>query len=191
MRIFHDELHKYNRTLNLVSAKTLPFADAIHFADSILGSQLVYQSQPSLTRIYDLGTGAGFPGLVFAILYPQVEVIVVEADQKKCEFLQHLIDMLSLKNVKVLNQQIETLEANSVQYCMARGLASISKAILLTRKIVPVGGIFYHFKGENWSAEVGEIPTQLCSVWMPALVGDYKLPVGPLRFGIVKTDKIS
>ncbi|HRO66306.1 MAG TPA: 16S rRNA (guanine(527)-N(7))-methyltransferase RsmG [Pseudobdellovibrionaceae bacterium] len=191
MRIFHDEIHKYNRTLNLISAKTLPFTDAIHFADSILGSQLIHQSQPDMTRIYDLGSGSGFPGLIFAILYSKVEVVLVEADQKKCEFLNHVIDQLQLKNVKVLNQQIETLEPNSVRFCMARGLSTISKSILLTRKIVPVGGVFFHFKGENWSAEVGEIPTQLCSVWMPALVGDYKLPVGPLRFGVVKTDKIA
>lgn len=191
MKKYHDELIKFNRTVNLVSPKTLPYADVIHFADSIIASRLIAQAEPDLDRIYDLGSGNGFPGMVFALLYPSVEVVLVDADQRKCEFLKHVADLLGLKNVVVRNQQIESLEPGSVRICLARGLASLSRAILLARKIVPQGGVFYHLKGENWSAEVGEIPTQLCSVWMPALVGDYKLPVGPLRFAVVKTDKIA
>lgn len=191
LRTYHEELHKFNRTVNLVSPKTLPFADAIHFADSIIASEMIVGDIPDLKRIFDLGSGNGFPGLVMAILHPKIEVVLVDADQRKCEFLKHISSLLQLPNVTVMNQQIEALEPNSVQYCMARGLASISKAILITRKIVPLGGVFYHLKGENWSAEVGEIPTQLCSVWSPALVSDYKLPIGPLRFAIVKTHKIA
>lgn len=187
----NDEISKFNRTLSLVSAKTVPFMDAIHFADSILGSQLVHQDQPHMKEIFDLGSGAGFPGLVFAILFPQIHVILVESDQKKGEFLSHCKEALKLSNISVQSIPLESLGADRVTYCMARGLSSLSKAILMTRKIVKSGGVFYHFKGETWPAEVGEIPTQLCSVWTPALVGEYKLPIGSFRFGVVKTTKIA
>ena len=74
---------------------------------------------------------------------------------------------------------------------MARGLSNISKSILLTRRIVPPGGSFYHLKGDSWSGEVSEIPTQLCSVWTPTLVKLYKLPIGEVKFAVIKTEKIA
>ncbi|MCX7978379.1 MAG: class I SAM-dependent methyltransferase, partial [Bdellovibrionaceae bacterium] len=79
----------------------------------------------------------------------------------------------------------------SVEHCVSRGLANISKSILLTRKIVKSGGVFYHMKGESWANEIADIPTQLCSIWSPALVKEYRLPVGEARFALVKTTKIS
>lgn len=191
LKTYHEELLKYNRTVNLISPKTLFVADALHFADSILASQAIYRSNPKIDKIFDLGSGAGFPGLVFALLYPSVQVVLVEVDQKKCEFLRFMAQALGLKNVTVDNKTIEAFPEASMGIVMARGLSTISKALLMTRKVVGKGGIFYHLKGEEWGIEVGEIPTQLCSIWSPSLVGEYKLPVGAVKFSVVKTDKIS
>ncbi len=44
----------------------------------------------------------------------------------------------------------------------------------------------FSYKGEEWGIELGEIPTQLCSVWSPSLVSDYKLPVGAMKFAVIK-----
>ncbi|WP_374076519.1 16S rRNA (guanine(527)-N(7))-methyltransferase RsmG [Bdellovibrio bacteriovorus] len=191
LKTYHEELLKFNRTLNLISPKTLFVADALHFSDSILASRTIYSSNTKIDKIFDLGSGNGFPGMVFAILYPQVQVVLVEIDQKKCEFLRHLAGVLKLSNVTVENKNVDAFPDGSMQYTMARGFASISKAILITRKIVPKGGVFYHLKSEEWGIEVGEIPTQLCSIWSPSLVGEYKLPVGAVKFSVVKTDKIA
>lgn len=191
MKLYFEDLQKFNRTLNLVSPKTIPFADAIHFADSIMCSRMIMSHTPAISEIYDLGSGNGFPGVIFGLLYPSVKVVLVDSDQKKCEFLNHIVGALQLPNVTVRNTFIEKLEPNSVKYAVSRGLMSISKTILLCRRVMPVGGIYFHMKGETWSNEVGEIPSQLCSVWTPGLVKDYKLPVGPIRFGLVKTDKIA
>lgn len=191
LKLYFDELVKFNKTLNLVSPKTIPFADAIHFADSIMCSRYIMAHSPEIKEIFDLGSGNGFPGLVLGLLFPAVKVVLVDMDQKKCEFLSHMTTLLGTPNVTVRNVMIEKLEANSVKYAVSRGLMSISKTILLARRIMPVGGIYFHMKAETWSNEVGEIPSQLCSVWTPGLVKDYKLPVGPIRFGLVKTDKIA
>ncbi|MEN0057833.1 MAG: 16S rRNA (guanine(527)-N(7))-methyltransferase RsmG [Bdellovibrio sp.] len=191
LKTYHDELIKFNRTVNLISAKTVLVADALHFADSILASKIIHNSNVSFNKIYDLGSGNGFPGMIFGILYPSIEVILVESDLKKCEFLRHIVSYLSLKNVKVENKTVESLGDGSVQYAMARGLSSISRSILLTRKTVPKGGVFFHLKGEEWGIEVGEIPIQLCSIWSPSLVGEYKLPIGAMKFYVIKTDKIA
>ncbi|MGZ3768457.1 MAG: 16S rRNA (guanine(527)-N(7))-methyltransferase RsmG [Bdellovibrio sp.] len=191
LKTYHDELLKSNRTLNLISVKTLFVADAIHFADSVLGSQTIYRQHPGINKIYDFGSGSGFPGLVFAVLHPQVQVHLVETDSKKCEFLKHMVVTLKLNNVVVENKNVESFPENSIQCAMTRGFSSISKTLLLTRKAIAKGGILFHFKSEEWGIEVGEIPSQLCSIWTPSLLGEYKLPVGAVKFVVIKTDKIS
>jgi 16S rRNA (guanine527-N7)-methyltransferase len=99
--------------------------------------------------------------------------------------------VLGLKNVKIENLHVEKLPENSVQWAICRGFGNISKAILMARRVVAKGGSLYHMKGEEWGIEVGEIPTQLCSIWSPSLVGEYKLPVGAIKFGVVRTEKIA
>lgn len=190
LKTYHNELIKGNRTVNLISPKTLFVADAVHFADSILASKIITKSNPSIDQIYDLGSGNGFPGLVFAIVYPHIKVVLVEVDAKKCEFLRSLVQTLGLENASVECKNIETYPEGSIKYAMARGLGNISKSIMMTRKIVAKGGSFFHLKTEEWGIEVGEIPTQLCSLWSPSLIGEYKLPVGAVKFAVVKTDKI-
>ncbi|KHD87243.1 MAG: 16S rRNA methyltransferase [Bdellovibrio sp. ArHS] len=191
LKAYHEELLKFNRTLTLISPKTVFVADAVHFADSILASRTIQRSNPKIDKITDVGSGNGFPGMVFAILYPQIQVTLLDIDQKKCEFLKHLASHLKLSNVTVENKNVESLPENSLQYAMARGFANISRTILSCRKVMQKGGAFYHLKSEEWGIEVGEIPTQLCSIWTPSLVGEYKLPVGAVKFSVVKTDKIA
>ncbi len=190
LKRLNDELVKANRTLSLISPKTLPFADALHFADSILAMKIINSDNTTIDEIYDFGSGNGFPGLVGAILYPKIRHVLVEIDDRKSEYLRQCIKVLGLTNAKVLTVNIESMEPNSVRFGVCRGLFNLSKAILMTRRCVAKDGTLYHIKSENWSMEVGEMPTQLCSVWTPALVKEYRLPVGEVRFAVVKTDKI-
>ena len=115
----------------------------------------------------------------------------MDADIKKCEFMKHVISAVRIPNADVLNMKVEELKDNSVQHAFSRGFANISKIILITRKAVSKGGVVYHLKGEQWGMEVSEIPIQLCSSWAPGLVGEYKLPIGEMKFAIIKTDKIA
>lgn len=190
LKIYWDELSRANRTMTLIPVKTIPFADAIHFADSIIASRLIYSHDPKMTELYDLASGNGFPGLVFAILYPQVKVVLVDTSERSCDFFKSVVAQCQLTNVEIKKTTIDQMPANSMKHCVTRGLASISKVILMVRKLVPIGGEVFHLKGETWPAEVGEIPTQLCSAWTPALVGEYKLPIGTMKFGVVKTTRI-
>lgn len=189
LKIYFDEINKSNRAYNLVSPKTLLFADAIHFADAIIGSGPILKEIPLNSTIFDIGSGNGFPGLVMAILSPKHKFVLLDADQKKCDFLKDLILLLRIDNCEVKNGTIESLEMNSVAYGVTRGLANISKCILMLRKCFRQNGSLYHFKTEQWSNEVAEIPTQLCSIWFPSLLHDYKLPIGAFKFAIVKTVK--
>lgn len=187
---FSKELFNYTQTINLISMKTIPFMDAIHFADAILATQHMWKDrQPK--EVYDLGSGNGFPGMVLAILHPETKVYLIEADQRKSDFLKNTAEKLGLSNVQVQKQTVEKMPPHSMEVVIARGFASIGKSILVTRKLVKKGGVFYHLKGEEWAREITQIPIQLCSIWQPSLVADYKLPIGEVKFSLVKTDKIA
>ncbi len=190
LKIFFDELVKANKSMNLVSPKTIPFADAIHFADSISASRLIMGSQKFET-IHEIGSGNGFPGLVLSTLFPEVKVIAVERDPKKCEFLKSVSSQMRLSNFQVNNQTVESLGEKSIAAAVTRGYANISKTILLLRKLVAPGGKVYHLKSEEWASEVAQIPIQLCSYWIPGLLGEYRLPVGEVKFSVVRTERTS
>lgn len=180
---------KHNKILSLISPKTVPVVDALHFADCILGCQVVVEDSPGIKQIYDFGSGNGFPGVIFGILYPDIEIVLVEADLRKVEFLRHVTTTIGIPNIKVLHTAVENLPADSVKFAIVRGFGNISKTILLARKAMTKGAVLYHMKGEQWGLEITEIPTQLCSIFFPALVREYVLPATQIRFGVVKTTK--
>ncbi len=188
---YFTELQKFNKVVNLVSAKTLLHADAIHFADSILSSRIVSKKVNNNVYLYDLGSGNGFPGLVYSILYPNQKVVLMDSDERKCEFLKHVSDSLSLSNVIVQNKKIDVLPANTIEQAICRGFAPLPKALLVLRKCAKKGALVFHMKSEEWALEVSQIPSQLCSVWEPALEGEYKLPIGDIKMFAVRTEKIA
>jgi 16S rRNA (guanine527-N7)-methyltransferase len=188
---YFSELQKFNKVINLISAKTLVHADAIHFADSILSSQMVHKNINKNNYLYDIGSGNGFPGLAYSILYSEQKVVLIDSDERKCEFLKHIIDTLGLLNVSVQNKKIEELGANSIEQAICRGFSPLPKALLTLRKNVQNGGSVYHMKSGEWAVEISQIPIQLCSIWQPSLEAEYVLPVGGVKMYIVKTAKIN
>lgn len=190
LKHYADALVKFNKTINLVSDKTIPFLDVLHFADSINAFRILIKDAKKVPVIHDFGSGNGFPGLVFGILNRDMRVVLVDSDTRKIEFLKNVISDLKLVNVSTLNNTVESIPADSVTFAISRGFANISKSILLTRKCIKSTGVYYHMKSEQWGLEVSEIPIQLCSIWNPALVEEYRLPNIPVKFALVKTTKV-
>ncbi len=190
LRIYFDELIKFNKVVNLISAKTVTNADATHFADSILACQIVRKKASKSEVLFDLGSGNGFPGVVYAILFSDQKVAVVDSDERKCEFLKHMVKTLNLKNLDVLNQKIESFGNDSIEQAICRGFAPLPRALLVLRKIVKKGGQVYHLKAEEWGMEVSQIPIQLCSAWQPILEGEYVLPSFGVKLFVIRTEKL-
>ena len=189
LRMFHVELLKFNGRLNLISRNTERDADETHFADAILALRALPQLSQA-KRVLDVGSGNGIPGLIFAILHPQSSIQLVESDARKCEFMKHAAHLLKLTQVEVLNQRLEALAPVATGTTgLSRGFATVSKTCILSNKVFPVGSTFYHMKGNSWSSEIAEIPSQLIAFWKPELVAEYTLPISQVRRAIVCTTK--
>ena len=171
---FHSELIYFNKRMNLISARTERNADQIHIADCIMGAELIL-NRTKAEEIYDLGSGNGCPGLIMALLAPERQFVLVDKDSKKVEFLKFCISRLNLKNVRVERCRLEDLPV-SIECAVSRGLASLSKMVMLLEKICE--GESYHFKSQNWAKEVPQmsIPIHSTSNWSFELIGEYQLP---------------
>lgn len=191
LRIYFDELIKFNKVVNLISSKTTANADAIHFADSIQASLIVSKKFNKNNILYDIGSGNGFPGLVYSILFPDQKIALVDTDERKCEFLKHVAQTLGNGNVEVLNKKIESFQADSIDQAICRGFAPLPRILLALRKIVKEGGQVFHLKAEEWGMEVSQIPIQLCSSWQPLLEGEYTLPVVDTKLYVIRTEKLA
>ncbi|MBC7742742.1 MAG: 16S rRNA (guanine(527)-N(7))-methyltransferase RsmG [Bdellovibrionaceae bacterium] len=191
LKAYFAELLKFNKVVNLVSAKGIQNADSTHFADSIHACKIVSKNVNKNEILHDLGSGNGFPGLVYGILFPEQKIILIDTDERKCEFLKHVIDTLKLLNIAVHNRKVDLMDEGSIHQAICRGFAPLPKSLLMLRKIVKSKGIIFHLKGMEWSVEVSQIPTQLCSVWQPSLEGEYTLEGSEIKMYIVKTERIA
>ncbi len=99
---FYEELRKWNTKLSLVGPAAKEEIFERHFGESLTGLQLL---RPTDRTLVDLGSGAGFPGLVLAIARPDLEVFLIEAREKKWAFLQSVVRRCGL-SVKTLNVRV-------------------------------------------------------------------------------------
>lgn len=189
LRIFHLELLRLNKSMNLVSRRTEAYADLHHIADGIIAAQHILKVSSSAS-IFDIGSGNGIPGLIIAVQAPERKIICIDSNGKKTEAIRHFATKMGLKNVTVGQTRLEDLEEGTIECAVSRGFASIAKTLLLARKAMAPNGVYFHMKGTSWVREVGEIPSQICSFWSPKLVADYYLPEEGHQLSLVVTSRI-
>lgn len=121
---------KWNKRMNLIARNT-SHADCIekHFLDSLTLTPLVDSSCSRPVTILDVGSGAGFPGLVLAVSLPEIHVMLLEPRLKRVSFLRHIIRVLSLANVEVVAQRLESMPellSRKIDYVTSRAVAEPS-----------------------------------------------------------------
>ena len=122
LKTYEALLHKWQDKINLVSSKTLNDSWKRHFEDS---TQILEYLPAGTKTLFDLGTGAGFPGLVVAICRLDLDVHLVESDQKKCAFLKTVSRETGV-SVSVHNERIESVSCETIpDIITARALASL------------------------------------------------------------------
>ena len=122
--IFNNTLVKWQSSINLISNSTIENIWARHFLDS---AQLYTFVNNVKGNILDFGSGAGFPGLILAIMGHK-NVHLIESDNKKCAFLRE-VSMLTDVNVTIHNTRIEDLDFVNVDLITSRALAPLNKLI--------------------------------------------------------------
>ena len=147
-------LSKWNEKINLVSKNTLVDIWERHFLDS---GQIIKHVDASGKRWVDVGSGAGFPGLVVALLLRDrkidCDLVLVEKNPKKCFFLNEVMRKLNLR-VEVVNDNIHTLEPLNADILTTRAFSELNNLIEIAFHHLKKKGICLFLKGENYRIEL-------------------------------------
>ena len=129
LNVYVDILKKWNTTINLVSKVSIKDVWNRHILDS---AQLFKFVTHDMTKWLDIGSGAGFPGLVIAVLakrsFPNLEVTLIESDKRKCVFLNEVVRELDL-NVKTVSKRIEDCPPQDADVISARALTQLENLL--------------------------------------------------------------
>lgn len=183
-------LKEWNEKFNLTAITEEEEIVEKHFYDCLLA--LKHIKQESL-EVCDLGSGAGFPGLVFAIARPQWRITLVDSTKKKTVFLEEAAKAMGLKNVKVMNKRGEALPfREKFDLVTARAVAPLYLLLELGMPILKVNGRFLALKGSKAGEELDEAKEALrklnCSV---SFINEEELPndAGKRNIIIITKDK--
>ena len=144
-----------NDVQNLVSDASLADLWVRHYADS--AQLLRFVSRETCKSWLDLGTGAGFPGLVVAILRPDCEVSMVESRARRIDWLQRVVGSLGLSNARVCGVKVEALEARKVDAISARAFAPLPKLLELSARFSTDKTVWLLPKGRSARQELQEL----------------------------------
>jgi len=156
-----NKLHKYmelvlkeNETINLTAIIDENSFIEKHFYDSLLPTETINFNNK---KIVDIGSGAGFPGIPLAIVYPNSKITLIEPMMKRSLFLEKTIDELNLKNVKVYCKRAEDIDSNlreTYDIALARAVTSLPILLELCLPYLKNHGYFVAYKGTKYDEEI-------------------------------------
>lgn len=152
LELYTNILEKWNKKINLVAKTTIRELWSRHILDS---AQLMKYIPEKARIITDFGSGAGFPGMVLAILKESMEVHLIESDSRKCAFLLEVARVTETK-VHIHNERIEKLEPWKSDILTARALAPINKLLGYIYNFLKKDGLCLLLKGCNVENELQE-----------------------------------
>mgnify|MGYP002513060727 CR=1 FL=1 len=152
---YYDMLVDRNRVVNLTAI--VEFDDVIvkHFLDSLMLSQV--ESCPK-GKLIDVGTGAGFPGIPLKIVYPDLEVMLLDSLNKRVRFLDDVIGELGLEKIRAVHGRAEDLARGEYregfEFCVSRAVAGLASLAEYCIPFVKLGGRFVAYKSGKVKEEL-------------------------------------
>ena len=157
LRIYEADLLDWNERISLTAIRDPEGVRRKHFLDS-LTVLLAWERRSPPETLIDVGTGAGFPGLVVKLIWPGTRVTLVESIHKKADFCRHIVARLGLTQVQVVSERAEAVgqdprHRHSYDLAVARAVARMPILMEYLLPLVHNNGIVMAMKGESAPAE--------------------------------------
>ncbi|NUZ04349.1 16S rRNA (guanine(527)-N(7))-methyltransferase RsmG [Piscinibacter koreensis] len=154
-----DLLARWNATYNLTAVREPAAMLAQHLLDclAVIAPLRRWRSEHLVTRLLDVGSGAGLPGCVIALLEPDVEVTCVDSVGKKAAFIRHAAGHLQLHNLRAEHARVETLRGGW-DVIASRAFADLALSVSLTRSLLNSGGAWLAMKAKLPNDELTQLP---------------------------------
>lgn len=146
---YKESLFKWNKIHNLTGAKDESTIDEFIY-DAVLPIGFL----PKIKDIVDIGTGAGFPGLILAMALPDTQVTLVEPLAKRASFLQFIKADLSLENVVVMKKRAQELQKHNFALVTSRAVTDTNTLLELSKNLRDKNSLLLFYKGERVYDEI-------------------------------------
>lgn len=158
---YYELLVETNKVMNLTAITELDEVITKHFLDSIALCEIYPQIKSDNLKVLDLGTGAGFPGIPLKIVFPNLEITLMDSLNKRIKFLNTVIEELQLENISAIHGRAEEAARNVIyreqfDLCVSRAVANLSTLSEYCLPFVKVGGQFIPYKSAEIEEEVKE-----------------------------------
>ncbi|MEI6145342.1 MAG: 16S rRNA (guanine(527)-N(7))-methyltransferase RsmG [Methylococcales bacterium] len=162
-------IEKWNKSYNLTSIRDKVSMVPMHLLDSLA-------IVPFITgkRVIDIGTGAGLPGIVLAVCFPDIEFVLLDSNAKKTRFVQQAILELKLKNVSICHNRVELYRPeHNFDIAITRAFASLEDIMRLTTHLLNNEGVLLAMKGQIPDVSMLEAAkTELYPLSVPSIEGE-------------------
>lgn len=187
---YYELLIEYNKVMNLTGITEKEEVYLKHFYDSLTITKIIDLNNEN--SLCDLGSGAGFPGIVIKIFYPELEIVLVDSLNKRINFLNIVIKELGLEKIKAIHSRIEeyaVLNKEKFDVVTARAVAPLNVLLELGINLVKVGKYFIAMKGnlENEPDYNNAINKLDCSL---ENIIKFKLPKEESNRSLIKIKKV-
>jgi len=147
--IYKDLLIKWNKVFNLISVKGVDEIVTHHFLDCLAVVPFIEGK-----NVLDVGSGAGLPGIIIGLCYPEKNITLVDSVGKKTTFLKQTCAELNLSNITIINKRVEDITTNTLfDSIIARAFAEMQVLIDLTRHLIEDKGVWYGMKSKKFNEE--------------------------------------
>jgi len=186
---YYELLIEYNKVMNLTGITEQEEVYLKHFYDSLTISKIIDLNKQD--NLCDLGSGAGFPGIVIKIFYPELNIVLVDSLNKRINFLNTVIKELELKNIEVIHTRIEDYSKENKEkfdVVTARAVAPLNILLELGINLVKVGKYFIAMKGniENEPDYSNALKKLNCNL---GNIIKFKLPIEESNRSLIKIIK--
>jgi 16S rRNA (guanine527-N7)-methyltransferase len=188
--LYLAQLQRWNRTYNLTAIRDPEQMLIQHIFDSLAVVGPLDTAMPPDGRLYDIGSGAGLPGVVLAIMRPAWQVTCIDAVEKKIAFVRQMCGVLQLPNLAANHSRVETMASGLCHVVTSRAFAALQDFASLAGHHVRSDGTLVALKGKipdeeierlqaatDWQVEkieslsVPELDAQRCLIWMRRSAG--------------------
>ncbi len=171
---YYNLLIEWNSKMNLTRITDKEEVYLKHFYDSLTIKKIIDLND--YNTLCDIGTGAGFPGIVLKIFYPHLDIVLVDAREKKLKFLNEVIRKLNLKNIETKHIRAEEY-TDKFDIVTSRAVANIEKLMDYTMHLVKKNGKLIAMKGDISQELTEDVEKRISKKYTIEEIIEFNLPI--------------
>lgn len=179
---FYKLLIEWNKKINLTRIEDEKEVYLKHFYDSLTIVKVVDLNK--INTLCDVGTGAGFPGIVLKIVFPNLKITLIDSLQKRVNYLNTIINELNLNNIEAVHARGEEYKGK-FDLVTSRAVANIEKLVKYTMHLVSPSGIFVAMKGDIDNELTEDIKRKLSKKYKITKIEKFLLPIEESKRSLV------